>query len=260
MRAVPLKLELEESQATYSSESQNARALTEHWVKSTAFCPNCGNARLSQFPNNSPVADFLCAECGEQYELKSQRGRFGARVVDGAYRTMIERLAAPDNPNLLLMNYARDSGVSNLIVIPKQFFVPAIIEERKPLAATARRAGWIGCNILLRDVPEVGKIYVVRDSEPQSVELVREQWRKSLFLRKERSTARGWLLAVMKCVETIGKSEFTLQEVYARDDYVRALYPENRHIREKIRQQLQVLRDVGYLVFLGNGRYRLKRA
>jgi len=26
--------------------------------------------------------------------------------------------------------------------------VPEIIERRKPLAITARRAGWIGCNIL----------------------------------------------------------------------------------------------------------------
>ena len=47
---------------------------------------------------------------------------------------MIERLNGPDNPNLLLMNYERDSGVANLIVVPKQFFAPEIIEERKPLS------------------------------------------------------------------------------------------------------------------------------
>lgn len=252
-----MKLGFEEGQATYTSEPQNARALTEHWVRSTAFCPNCGHLRLTQFPNNKPVADFLCSECGEQYELKSQKGRFGARVVDGAYRTMIERLAAPDNPNLILLNYARDQGVSNLIVVPKQFFVPAIIEERKPLAPTARRAGWIGCNILLRNIPAVGKIFIVKDSEAQPIARVREQWKQSLFLREERQTARGWLLAVMKCVEAIGRPEFSLQEIYAHEGYVRALYPENRHVREKIRQQLQVLRDSGYLQFLGGGRYRI---
>lgn len=255
-----MKFGFEEAQATYSSESQNARALTESWVRSWAFCPNCGSPQLTRFENNRPVADFYCRDCKEQYELKSQKGRFGARIVDGAYRTMIDRLNASDNPNLMLLSYRRETGVSDLLVIPKQFFVPTVIEERKPLAATARRAGWIGCNILLRDIPETGKIFVVRNREAQSVEEVRRQWRRSLFLRDERINARGWLLAVMKCVEMVGKPEFGLAEVYAHENYVQALYPDNRHIREKIRQQLQVLRDEGFLIFLGHGLYRLAHA
>ncbi|MFX8891431.1 DpnI domain-containing protein, partial [Acinetobacter baumannii] len=84
------------------------------------------------------------------YELKSQKGKFGAKVSDGAYKTKCERLAASNNPNLLLMNYDRASlTVVNLFIVPKHFFVPDIIEQRKPLATTARRAGWIGSNILL---------------------------------------------------------------------------------------------------------------
>jgi type II restriction enzyme len=34
-------------------------------------------------------------------------------------------------------------------------------------------------------------------------------------------------------------------------------HQDNRHIKEKIRQQLQILRDKGYLEFLERGRYRL---
>lgn len=33
-------------------------------------------------------------------------------------------------------------------------------------------------------------------------------------------------------------------------------YPENHHIREKIRQQLQLLRDKGIIEFVGRGRYK----
>ena len=33
-------------------------------------------------------------------------------------------------------------------------------------------------------------------------------------------------------------------------------FPENRHVREKLRQQLQRLRDLGLVLFLGAGRYR----
>jgi hypothetical protein len=37
----------------------------------------------------------------------------------------------------------------------------------------------------------------------------------------------------------------------------RPVYPLNQHIKEKIRQKLQILRAHGYLEFLGRGIYRL---
>ena len=52
---------------------------------------------------------------------------------------MCERLAATNNPNLMLMNYdLAQLSVVNLFVVPKHFFVREIIEERKPLAVSAR--------------------------------------------------------------------------------------------------------------------------
>ena len=36
------------------------------------------------------------------------------------------------------------------------------------------------------------------------------------------------------------------------------LYPANHNVRPKIRQQLQVLRDRGWLEFVGRGRYRVR--
>jgi type II restriction enzyme len=135
---------------------------------------------------NRPVADFFCASCKEEYELKSQKSKFGGKVLDGAFRTMCTRLVAPNNPSLLLLNYdLKQFGVVNLFVVPKHFFVREIIEKRKPLAATARRAGWIGCNILLNQIPASGKIFIVRDGLPQSKEQVLAQWKKTLFLREE---------------------------------------------------------------------------
>ena len=64
----------------------------------------------------------------------------------------------------------------------------------------------------------------------------------------------------MRCIERIGKNQFTLDEVYAFEDELKAAYPGNSHIRAKIRQRMQVLRDNGYLEFLGRGNYRLARA
>ena len=80
---------------------------------------------------------------------------------------------------------------------------------------------------------------------------------RSSFARKE-TEARGWLIEVMKCVESIGRQEFNLDDVYAFEAQLSQLYPNNRHVKQKIRQQLQVLRDRGYLDFVSRGYYRLR--
>jgi type II restriction enzyme len=254
-----MKLEFEEAQTPYTSGSQRARVWTERWVRAQVYCPNCGSAKINPFPNNSPLADFVCSTCSEEYELKSQRSRFGDRVLDGAFRTKCERLAASNNPNLFLLNYdLQQLAVRNFFVVPRHFFVREVIEARKPLAAAARRAGWIGSHILLNQIPTSGKIFIVRDGKPEPKDSVLAKWRRTLFLQGESLEARGWLIEVMKCVESIGKREFQIDDVYAFEDQLSRLYPGNRNIKPKIRQQLQFLRDRGYLDFLSRGSYRLR--
>ena len=143
-------------------------------------------------------------------------------------------------------------------MVPKHFFTPDIIEARKPLGPNARRAGWQGSHIRLDAVPLSGKIALVRDSILVPKATVLERWRETLFLREEGLAARGWLLEVMRCVEKIGRPEFALDDVYAFEPQLARLYPGNNNVRPKIRQQLQVLRDGGWLVFEGRGRYRLR--
>jgi len=255
----PFSLGFEEPGAAYVSGSQRARVFTESWVAAHLFCPNCGARRIARQPNNRPVADFHCAECREEFELKSKRGRMGPSVADGAYGAKMRRLASDTNPNLALMSY--DLGrfaVTDFFFVPKQFFTPAIIQERPPLAPTARRAGWIGSNIILRDVPETGKVWLVKGGEALPREAVLAQWRSTLFLREAGAAARGWLIEVMRCVEAIGRDSFELADAYAFEDRLQRLYPGNNNVRPKIRQQLQLLRDRGWLEFLGRGRYRVR--
>lgn len=56
-------------------------------------------------------------------------------------------------------------------------------------------------------------------------------------------------------VRSLGKNEFSLAEVYAHANSLARLHPGNRHVNDKIRQQLQVLRDMGIMEFLGHGKY-----
>ncbi len=243
----------------YTSQSQRARVLTEAWVDDVIFCPNCGRINIDKYPNNQPVADFHCLQCNEEYELKSKEDSIGSKIVDGAYSTMLERLTGSNNPNFFLLSYnLSDFSVTNFLVIPKHFFVPKIIEKRRPLAQTARRAGWVGCNILLQSIPQTGKIFFIKNRQIEPKEKVLSEWKKTLFLREEKGiSARGWLLDTMRSIEKLKRNEFTLDDIYAFESELQKLHPDNQHIRDKIRQQLQVLRDKRYLDFTARGRYQL---
>lgn len=243
----------------FSSTPQKIRILTEDWVLRSAFCPNCGEKDILQYPNNRPVADFFCSSCDEDYELKSKSGKMGKKIVDGAYSTMIERLNSNSNPNFFMLNYDKSSqAVRNFLCVPKHFFIPKLIEMRKPLAPTARRAGWVGCNILLNSIPESGKVYLVRDGVQLPQKSVLAKWKETLFLRQQHKlSSKGWMIDILLVIEKIGKTEFTLDDIYRYEGELAHLHSENNHIKDKIRQQVQILRDKNYLAFVNRGVYRL---
>ena len=49
---------------------------------------------------------------------------------------------------------------------------------------------------------------------------------------------------------------FTLNQMYAFAEELRVKYPNNNHIQDKIRQQLQFLRDKDIIEFKGRGVYQ----
>lgn len=241
--------------ANYRSPSQIIRILSEAWVKDNGYCPSCSTQPLSEFSNNQPVADFYCANCAEQYELKSKKAKLSNIINDGAYATMMQRIKSDDNPSFFFLTYSAQLSVNNFLIIPKHFFKPDMIIKRNPLPATARRAGWVGCNIDLRQVPESGKVFLVKSQQVIPKDNVQQQYQKTLFLREQSQQTRGWTLDVWQCIDKLD-SKFTLNQVYSFADELQLKHPENQHIHAKIRQQLQVLRDKGIIEFLGRGRYQ----
>jgi len=244
----------------YKSAAQKARVITEDWVDRVAYCPVCGNVELYHYTNNRPVADFYCENCSNDFELKSKEtasGRLGHKITDGAYETMIERITSLSNPNFFFLTHAEER-VSNFILIPNHFFTPDIIEKRNPLSSTARRAGWVGCNIKLQEIPNSGKIYIIKDGRSMDKENVVAEYEKSKRLRTDNIEARGWTLDILTCVDRIKSRRFSLKDIYGFEEHLRSKHPDNNFVRDKIRQQLQVLRDKGFLEFLGNGEYEKK--
>lgn len=211
----------------YTSKTQIARVLTENWVYKNMYCPHCGNLHIEQFKNNKPVADFFCPSCNNEYELKSKNGAFKNKINDGAYSTMINRITGNNNPDFFFMNYSKsEMKVKDFIFIPKHFFVPDIIEKRKPLSSSAQRKGWIGCNILINKIPEQGKIYIILDSKIVDKNNVINKVQTSDKLEITDIQNREWLFDVLNCVNSIKKQLFTLDDIYKFENALKILHPQ----------------------------------
>lgn len=240
----------------YKSNSQIARILTENWVLNNSYCPSCGDSPLKEFENNRPVADFYCKKCKEEFELKSKGGKISNTITDGAYSSMIERINSENNPNFFFLTYTKHWTVNDFLIIPKQFFTPEIIIQRPPLSQNAKRAGWIGCNIDISKVAEAGKVFLVKNTTIINQDLVKETFNKTLFLRTKSKDVKGWILDTLKCVDSLNKEIFSLDEMYQFEENLKLKYPNNNFIKDKLRQQLQILRDKGIIEFIGRGKYK----
>lgn len=247
-----------EGLANYKSLSQRARIGTESWGALNFYCPSCHSPRLEATCRNYAAVDYHCPACQAPFQLTSQSKPFGRKIVDAAYSEMKRAILGDRTPNLFILHYdlARWT-VRTVVLIPHFAFALSAIECRKPLALTSRRAGWIGCNILLEKIPADARIVLVDGDSPRSPYEVRSAYQRLRPLEKLSVEKRGWTLDVLNAVHSLDRRNFSLSDVYARSDMLALLHPKNAHVHEKIRQQLQVLRDLGLIEFLGAGNYRI---
>jgi len=138
------------------------------------------------------------------------------------------------------------------------FFTESIVEKRRPLGPQARRAGWVGCNILLNEIPKDGKITVVSDGAVSPDRHVRAEFARTQELAALPPNLRGWTVDVLNIVRKLKKEKFFLRELYDFETELRAAHPRNQNVLPKIRQQLQVLRDLGIVEFHGHGSYSVR--
>jgi type II restriction enzyme len=241
----------------YRSGSQAARTVTELWGSQQLYCASCTSPGLERATNNTRAFDFSCATCGAFYQLKSSKTWNERRIVDAGYHAMMSAILKDRTPNLLILHYTLNWSVLNLLLVPSFFFSSAAIEKRKPLASSARRAGWIGCNIRLDAIAPEGKLRIVQNGIACAPADVRQRYAAVRPLASLPVSVRGWTLDVLKIVRQIGKSDFSLDDVYRFQNVLGQLHPKNSNIRPKIRQQLQVLRDVGIVRFISPGRYHV---
>lgn len=66
----------------------------------------------------------------------------------------------------------------------------------------------------------------------------------------------GWKKDVFDCLQSLDKQDFTISDVYNFEGALSEKHPANNHVRNKIRQTLQYLRDLGFVKFVKPGVYK----
>lgn len=241
--------------------TQSSRIISESWAEKNLYCVNCDADKIESHHPNKPVEDFFCPSCDRRIQLKARQGGHGNTVANSAYEPKVRAIEENEAPDYAFLGYNPDVWrVTDLFVVPGHFVTRTVVEKRTPLGPNTRRPGWTGSNILLDRIPDAGRIELVEDGEVIPREEVRSKFGQTAFMAAEDAQTRDWTSAVMDCIDELDlrpRERFELADIYAFEDRLAELYPENQHIRPKIRQQLQLLRDEGLIEFLGSGEYRL---
>ena len=240
----------------YISQSQKSRILSEAWFRSNAYCLACDSDSVRATAANTKATDFICPTCDQNYELKAFRIKPTRTLVDGAYSSRMARIQNGSVPTLMMLERNDSWEIQSLTAVHHLFLTQNVVEQRKPLSQTARRAGWIGCNIRLDRIAADAKISIIASGKPSDPDIVRGAFKRFENLKEVAPSTRGWTTLTLAIVRSLQARSFTLKDLYNKEDEFANVYPTNENIRPKIRQQLQVLRNLGYLEFLGSGAYR----
>lgn len=245
--------------ASYKNVRAGVRVITEAWGEENLYCASCASRSLRRCPSNTAGVDFTCPECGDPYQLKSLAQPPARRIPDAAYWVMRRLIRTGNAPSLFALHYSPYNWtVRNLLLIPRFAISLSAILRRRPTLPKGRNRPWVGCDYALERILLDARIPVVIDGRVVPSSEVRDQFRRLRPLKRQRWYNRGWTMDVLKVARALGKPEFTLAEMYTRAEQLRRLHPDNRHVEEKIRQQLQRLRDLGFLEFVSRGTYRVK--
>jgi type II restriction enzyme len=205
--------------------------MSEDWIARNGYCLNCDSDRLTPTTANTRTRDFFCERCRHGYELKSKLGIFSKTVLDGAYSAMIRTIRDGGTPTFLLLEYTTTWSVLRLRAIHHSLITEQAIVARKPLSASARRAGWIGCNIVLPAIATQGQIPLVVDGSFCRKNSSREAFARIQTLSALSMQNRTWAAAILRLTDNFSGEHFSLREIYQFEPELQQLFPSNRNIR-----------------------------
>jgi hypothetical protein len=134
----------------------------ERAVRDLVPCPKCGRARhLTPLAANFQCADLICKFCGYLAQVKSVTIKgtdLPERILGAAWGPQHEQIVAGIFQPLFVCAYTPAGDLVSIDYIPAHILqaAPDVFEPRKPLSASARRAGWTGFYYNLTRLPRIG--------------------------------------------------------------------------------------------------------
>jgi type II restriction enzyme len=233
-----------------ADHSQPGRVVPEFWGEQNLYCPNCSSPKLERLTPLAEASDLGCPKCKFRFHIRGQKARFGHTLVDGAYDVAMRSIRSEDGVSYFFVHYDLATwAVRDVLLVPHFAISPSAI---------VKRARGKDCSFALDRIPPDARITIVTTISPSGagdtecimisrVEEVREKFRRLKPLADIPASRRGWALDVLNVVRRLRKDEFTSADVYAHARELKQLRPGKGDVRNKIRQQLHVLRDAGLL-------------
>lgn len=125
----------------------------ERLVCKTCRCPRCKRSRtLKRLPPGFKCADLICDFCGFLGQVKTCTVRMldpspevlPGKLLGAAWGPQKERMDSAIYFPLFLVAATPDLGTSAIYYLSADLQPPDLFLPRKPLSATAKRAGWCG--------------------------------------------------------------------------------------------------------------------
>jgi type II restriction enzyme len=160
----------------YTSTSQMVRVATEDWAAENLYCASCAGT-LIEYGANTKTRDFRCAHCQEEFQLKSTTKGLKRSLSGAEYSTTLRSISGGCHPSMILLRYELSSmEVKEVQIVHRRGITSACVSPRKPLSASARRAGWQGCIYLLDQMPPSVRIDVVKNGTVVPQDEVMMKW------------------------------------------------------------------------------------
>lgn len=129
----------------------------ERVVCRLSTCPKCKReSTLRRLPVNFKCADIICDFCGYLAQVKTASVRdidnIPPVIQGAAWGVQLDRMSAGIYFPLYLVLVDADKEFS-IFYLPADLQGPLLFRPRKPLSASAKRAGWQGFTYNLRTLP-----------------------------------------------------------------------------------------------------------
>ena len=131
------------------TERQKLGKFGEERVVNVCICPSCKRKRtLVRLPTNFKCADLICDFCGYLAQVKTATKTditvVPKQVMGAAWRPQQERMKVGIYFPLFLVLTPKDRNEYAIYYLSADLQLPEIFAPRKPLSASAKRAGWQG--------------------------------------------------------------------------------------------------------------------